>query len=162
MEPEQLMSLEIVKTIALSIGAGAALFTAVQALRAFQTNLKVRRAEWLSTLYDSFYVKSELKGIRAALDYPGSEHDELLRCIDSDKENWVRLEPLVDYLNFFEFIAVLWIMNQLSIEEIKLMFGYYLRRLGEERSVVEFCREGGFKNLLRLLEKLGYVESAKT
>lgn len=153
------MELEVLKTIALSIGAGAALFTAIQAIRAFQTNLKVRRAEWLSTLYESFYVKTELKGIRAALDYPGLEHDELLRCIGSDKENWVRLEPLVDYLNFFEFIAVLWKMKQLSLEEIKLMFGYYLRRLGEERSIVDFSREGGFRSLLRLLEKLRYVES---
>jgi hypothetical protein len=160
MDPEPVLQLEIVKTVALSIAAGAALLTAVQALRAFRTNLKIRRAEWLSTLHDSFYVRSELKGVRAALDYPGSEHDELLRCIDSDKENWVRLEPLIDYLNFFEFIAVLWTMKQLSIEEIKLMFGYYLRRLAGEQKVVEFGREGGFKNLLRLLEKLGYDESA--
>jgi len=162
MKPEQLVCLELVKTILLTIGAAATVSTVVLALLTFRTNLKVRRAEWLSTLYDSFYVKSELKAIRAALDYRGSEHDELLSCIDSDQENWVRLEPLVDYLNFFEFIAVLWTMNQLSITEIELMFGYYLRLLGKEPSVVEFCRENEFKNLIRLLEKLGYVESAKT
>lgn len=91
-------------------------------------------AEWLSTLYDSFYVRPELKGIRAALDYRGPERDELLRCIDSDKENWVRLEPLVDYLNFLEFIAALWKMNQLSIKEIRRMFGYYLDNLGKNRA----------------------------
>lgn len=127
----------------------------------FVRNTRVRRAEWLSSLYDTFYVKPHLKGVRAALDYEGSEHDELIRCIQSDKENWVRLEPLVDYLNFFEFIAVLWRMGQLSKKEIRLLFGYYLRNLGTKPTVEGFCRDNGFKNLVRLLEKLRYVESVK-
>lgn len=139
----------------LVLAAAAALLTWLT----FWKSLRLRRAEWLSRLYESFYVKPELKAVRAALDYEGEAKRELLRCVESDPENAKVLEPLVDYLNFFEFIAVLWTMKQLSLDEIQLLFGYYLRRLGEEPRIVEFCREGGFKNLLRMLEKLGYVGS---
>jgi hypothetical protein len=141
--------------VALVLAAAAALLTWLT----FWKNLRLRRAEWLSRLYESFYVKPELKAVRAALDYDGEARRELLRCVESDPENAKALEPLVDYLNFFEFLAVLWTMKQLSLDEIQLLFGYYLRRLAEEPGIVKFCREGGFKNLLRMLEKLGYVGS---
>jgi hypothetical protein len=125
----------------------------------FWNNLKVRRAEWLSRLHESFYLRPELKPIRAALDYEGEANRELFRCIESEPENAKTLEPLVDYLNFFEFIAVLGEMDQLSDREIKLMFGYYLTGIGESRTLVRFCEKGGFKNLLRLLKRMGHVPS---
>lgn len=120
----------------------------------WRQTLKVRRAEWLSRLYESFYVKPELKEIRAALDYPGPKLDRLHHCILEDPDNSAELEPLVDYLNFFEFIAVLERMKQLSVREIRLMFGYYLGELAKDSVVLGFCRDGGFKNLLALLGEL--------
>ena len=125
----------------------------------FFRNTRVRRAEWLGQLYETFYVRPELKGVRATLDYDSASRAELLRCLASDPENSVVLEPLVDYLNFFEFIAALWTMNQLSKKEIRLMFGYYLKMLGNEAEVLKFCRQGGFRNLLRLLDRMGYAPS---
>ena len=98
-----------------------------------------------------------MKAIRAALDYEGDANKELFRCLDADPENAKTLEPLVDYLNFFEFIAVLGEMDQLSDREIKLMFGYYLKGIGESTKIGRFCETGGFKNLLRLLKRMGYV-----
>lgn len=143
------------ETITFLLAAGAAFL----AWLTFWTNLKVRRAEWLSRLYESFYVKPELKPIRAALDYDGEANRELFRCLEFDPENAKTLEPLVDYLNFFEFIAVLGEMDQLSDREIRLMFGYYLKGIGESTKIVQFCENGGFKSLLRLLKRMGYVPS---
>ncbi|HEX9304199.1 MAG TPA: hypothetical protein VGA31_07090 [Thermoanaerobaculia bacterium] len=138
------------ETIALALAVAAAFL----AWLTFWTNLKVRRVEWLSRLYESFYVRPELKAIRATLDYPGPKLDRLHYCIVSDPDNSAELEPLVDYLNFFEFIAVLKRMSQLSEKEIRLIFGYYLGELAKDSVVLKFCRDGGFKNLLALLGKL--------
>lgn len=140
-----------------AITLGLAALAAVLGWLTFLTNLRLRRAEWLSRLYEGFYVKPELKAVRAALDYEGPQRAELLRCLTSDPENAEVLEPLVDYLNFFEFIAALWKMNQLSTKEIGLMFGYYLKTLAADAEVVKFCRQGGFRNLLALLDRMGYV-----
>ncbi len=139
--------LEIVKTALLAVGAFAA-------YRTYRTNLRVRRAEWLSSLYETFYVKPELKEIRAVLDYPGAKRERLHDCIASDPDNSTELEPLVDYLNFFEFIAVLRKKKQLSVEEIQLMFGYYLGELAKDPAIRKFCEDGGFKNLSALLGEL--------
>ncbi|HEU5251189.1 MAG TPA: hypothetical protein VFW15_14465 [Thermoanaerobaculia bacterium] len=139
--------------ISIALAAGGFLLAAWT----FWKNTRIRRAEWLFQLYEAFSVRPELKPTRAALDYEGEPNRELFRCLDSDPENSKVLEPLVDYLNFFEFIAVLWRMGQLSVRETKLMFGYYLKGIGESKRLVQFCEKGGFRNLLSLLRKIGYA-----
>jgi hypothetical protein len=120
----------------------------------FRKNTRIRRAEWLASLYDKFYENRNLKDTRALLDYPSAERDELFRCLASDPDNARALEPLVDYLNFFEFVASLWQLGQLKTEEVEMMFEYYLRDLAKKPEVMGFIEKEGFERLQALIARM--------
>jgi len=63
-------------------------------------------------------------------------------------------EKLVDYLNFFEFIASLWKLRQLPIEEIQMMFDYYIRRIGTHGFLMEYLQAQGFEGVLQLAREV--------
>jgi hypothetical protein len=123
----------------------------------FLKNTRVRRAEWLASLYERFYLNLDFKRTRALLDYDSPERTKLLECLETEPENASALEPLVDYLNFFEFVASLWKLKQLKTKEVKMMFEYYIKNLAESRELMNFIRKEGFE---RLEELIGEITSA--
>jgi hypothetical protein len=144
------LNLELIKVLLTAVAAGLALYT-------FWRNLKVRRAEWLASLYERFYLNADFKKIRAILDYDTPERAKLLKCLETEPENASALEPLVDYLNFFSFVASLWKLRQLKTGEVKMMFEYYIKNLARFPELMNFMRREGFK---RLEELIGEIASA--
>jgi hypothetical protein len=138
---------EIIQAVSAAfVGAGVSL-----AAWTFRKNTRIRRAEWLASLYEKFYANPKLRETRALLDYPSAERDKLFRCLSSDPDNAASLEPLVDYLNFFEFVASLWKLGQLRKEEVEMMFEYYLRDLAKKPEVMGFIEKEGFERLKDLI-----------
>ena len=70
-------------------------------------------------------------------------------------------EKLVDYLNFFEFIASLWKLGQLSIQEINLMFEYYIRLLGKFDFLMKYIHDEGFEGLADLVSKVREMNNSR-
>ncbi len=62
-------------------------------------------------------------------------------------------EKLVDYLNFFEFIASLLTMGQLTFEQVNMAFEYYINLLKKHQWLMKYVSEEGFENLRKLLER---------
>jgi hypothetical protein len=60
-------------------------------------------------------------------------------------------EALVDYLNFFEFVASLRRLGQIRSKEVEMLFRYYLSLLHRHPFVLEFVRTQDFENLTALL-----------
>jgi len=114
----------------------------------------VRRAEWLASLYERFYLNVDFKKTRALLDYDSPERTKLLKCMETDPENASTLEPLVDYLNFFEFVASLWKLKQLKTNEVRMMFEYYIKNPAESPELMNFIRREGFERLEELIGKI--------
>jgi hypothetical protein len=116
------------------------------ALWNYHKSAKLERAKWMKELYEKFYEGIELKKIRDLL-------DEGNPAVIS---NWVREEPgsFTDYLNFFEFIGYLHESGQISLEEVRGMFDYYLRSLKENKLVADYIADPnkGFEKLQKLLE----------
>ncbi len=139
--------LEATKVLLAAVAAGLALYT-------FWRNLKVRRAEWLASLYERFYLNEDFKRTRALLDYDSEERTKLLDCLRAEPENARALEPLVDYLNFFEFVASLWKLGQLKTEEVEMMFEYYIRDIAKKPEVMGFVRKEGFERLQELIARI--------
>jgi hypothetical protein len=81
-------------------GTVAALFAIYWGLYQYSRNWRLERARWLASLYEKFYEKENLKKIRQTLDREGN----LQKLKDSVSD-----EPaeFTDYLNFFEFVAIL-------------------------------------------------------
>lgn len=117
----------------------------------YYKNSKLEKAKWLNSLFEKFFFHEKYAEIRQLLDYSGKEEiDELKSVIKAHSQEELE-EKLVDYLNFFEFISSLKKMNQLSIEEIRMMFEYYIRRLGDYDFMMEYLDDEGFNGLKELV-----------
>jgi gamma-glutamylcyclotransferase (GGCT)/AIG2-like uncharacterized protein YtfP len=117
-----LNNLELIKTLATVIAAAAA----VWGIYVYFSNSRLRRAEWLASLYEKFYERSDLKDIREALDCEGGESADISRFFRDEPREFT------DYLNFFEFVAVLQKARQLTKDEIEALFCYYFELPGAE------------------------------
>ncbi|HEV7764754.1 MAG TPA: hypothetical protein VGQ76_07130 [Thermoanaerobaculia bacterium] len=108
--------------------------------RYFNSSASLRRSSRsLPVRHIIDYAPPRLETLREAVEQGGS--DELV-------------ELFVDYLNFFEFIASLWKLGQLRINEVAMLFQYYLENLTDKPFIVRFIREQGFENLEKLLAAL--------
>lgn len=146
------MSLDHILSIFALLGATVG---GVLSLFFWWQSVKTRRAEWLYSLHEKFYEDSCHKKTRLLLDYrPKEELERLYKGLEEDCYPDV-CEPLVDYLNFFEFIAGLWIMHQLSLKEIRMLFQYYLELLKTHPPVMNFIKRQGFESLHSLLDAVG-------
>lgn len=135
---------DVIAPVFTTIGGIVAAFWA---LLVYRSNARVRRAEWLGSLYEKFYEKNDsLKDIREKLD-----------CDDGHSPDIETLEKLgsgfTDYLNFFEFVALLEKSGQLSTIEIEDLFAYYLDCLERCGPVRRYIPEKGYDQLDRLLLK---------
>lgn len=135
-----------------SLGAVVGLVTAAVALQTYRRDAKLRRAEWLYRLYQQFYENDRFDPIRRLLDYePEGEIDQLARDIEAE-EGTVVHEAFVDYLNFFEFIAVQLKYGNLKRDEVFDMFEYYICRLNKHDFVLKYLRDYGYENLDNLVQ----------
>jgi hypothetical protein len=142
---EWIKGTQIAAHIANVILALGAVIAGVVALQTYRKTAKLERAKWLAGLYEKFYEKSDLKGIREILDCD----DE----ISLDITKLVRDEPsdFTDYLNFFEFVAFLQQEKQLEFREINHIFSYYLNCLERRADIRKYKVSKDYQPLDRLL-----------
>src|SRR6266851_1956301 len=103
-----------------ALGTGAGVLVAAFNYR---SQTKIKRAEWVKSLFEKFYETPTYKEVRVWLDY--NELSEKLSAAD-EKERRANEEKFTDFLNFFEFIGVLYSRHQLSFEQVYEVFDYYL------------------------------------
>jgi hypothetical protein len=128
------------------IGGGWAAWT-------FWRTAKIRRAEWLSNLHAKFFESTNYKTIRRILDYQLEPEFSRLRGAIQTNNYDELVEALVDYLNFFEFVASLERLGQLKTKEISILFQYYLELICKHEFLREYIQTQGFEDLQRLLQR---------
>lgn len=105
-------------------------------------------------LHAKFYEAGAYKRIRHTLDYqPDPDFNNLQVAVTTGGHDEIA-EAFFDYLNFFEFVASLWRIGQLSLREIAMIFEYYLRNLKQHQFVMDFVRQNGFENLDALVAQI--------
>lgn len=122
------------------------------AIATYRRNVRIKRAEWLSSLHSKFFEALTYKRIRQILEARGEEFTSLIQAIADNGTSEV-VELFVDYLNFFEFVASLSELGQLTTSEIDRLFDYYLRQLADEPTIRGFVDTTGFESLERLFLK---------
>ncbi len=133
--------------IAASIGAAITIYI-------YYRNSQLRRAERLYSLFEKFFYQTRYSEIRQLLEYYDPDQVNTLKQGLPNHSKKELEEKLVDYLNFFEFIASLWLLKQLPINEIRMMFDYYIRKLGEYDFIMEYLRREGFEGLIKLVKEV--------
>lgn len=117
----------------------------------YYRNSYLQRAQWLYSLFEKFFHQSNYREMRLLLDHEKSEDIERLKAtLKSDCEAQLE-EQLVDYLNFFHFIASLWKLGQLPLKEIQMMFQYYICRLADFPFLMQYIHDEGFDGLAELI-----------
>jgi hypothetical protein len=146
---------DIVAVVLALIGAGIALAT-------YRRSVRLKRAEWIDKLHEKFYESSNYKHIRQLLDYPHDpELEELRKGLAGENPDIELCESFVDYLNFFEYIASLWRLKQVSVKEVLMLFEYYLGLLNKHDFAKKFIRKYGFESLEMLLQQVQPPAGAK-
>jgi hypothetical protein len=140
-----------IKDIATIVGVLLSLTAILWGIYVYSRNSRLERAKWLERLYQRFYENTSLKEMR-----------EIIDCTDDD--GLARVRELVerqpaeftDYLNFFEFVAILESNGQLRLDEVKDLFSYYLKCLHSNTDVREYIGDpdNGFEKLDSLFGKL--------
>lgn len=135
------------KTVAEIVYYGSAILAALGALFIYRRNSRLERVKWLSALYDKFFESDRYKETRDILDTPAN----------SDRVNELVIKEeakFTDYLNFFEFVAILTVNKQLREREVNDLFNYYLECLKRHDRVRGYIssEENGYERLRKLLE----------
>jgi hypothetical protein len=140
-----------VLTHAEKISGLAAAAGVLWAVWVYYGKLRLERAKWLSSLYSKFYEAENLKNVRNTLDESGpypEDTQERIETMVNDQD-----PDFTDYLNFFEFMAYLEHLGQLSEKDVKALFDYYLRNLSKHKKVREYIDKdrNGFGYLKQVL-----------
>ena len=128
------------------------------------------KSKWLLQLYEKLFEDGQFKDVRRKLDY--GDTDEIKMLIHRDAQGLpfseaqqATFDLFTDYLNFFEFIARLKEIGQLTSADIDATFNYYLILLTKLRNpeIRQYLKKEGFENLDKLLlEYENQVQAGRT
>jgi hypothetical protein len=136
-----------------ALGGVIALAGFAMALLTFMQSVRTKRAEWLASLHKDFFESGRYDTVRRILDYePRVEYARLRNAVE--KEMHVpAIDELHRYLNFFEFLAGLRKLNQISDDEIIGLFDYDLKLIRRTDFIGDTLREHGYERLADLLDR---------
>jgi hypothetical protein len=123
----------------------------VVAVLNYRNQVRIKRAELLKSLFEKFYENSTYKEVRVWLDY-GHLHTKLTE--ENVERREINEEKLTDFLNFFEFIGVLYTSNQLTFRLVSEVFDYYLKKIKGDADCQGWIREYSFEKLKALLRRV--------
>jgi flagellar motility protein MotE (MotC chaperone) len=149
------MSLDDAVKIFQIIAFAAAALGIGYSAKTYAANRNIKRAEWLKELFDRFYKDNDFGEIRKEIDNDDTDNTRLkafLAVNNGNITNEDNEEKLINFLNFFEFIAVLEKKTkQLTKEKIKDLFRYYLRKIKSNVFLAGYIKKYDFENLRNLL-----------
>jgi hypothetical protein len=136
----------IIDILAKAIGSISVLIVVLN----YRNQVRIKRAEWLKSLFEKFFENQLYKEARGWLDY--DELGEKLSVPD-DREKRNNEEKFTDFLNFFEFMGVLHFRGELTMKEVNEVFDYYLKKIKHEENCRVWINKYGFEKLNKLLLK---------
>lgn len=117
----------------------------------YRRSVRTRRAEWLSSLHEKFFENGRYDEIRQLLDYADDPGFAALESAVREGRFSLMANELYRYLNFFELLASLRRLGQISDEEILTLFEYDLRMITRHRFIIDALAPQGFERLPELL-----------
>jgi hypothetical protein len=144
---------EIVKTLAGIVG----ILGVPAAYVTYRRSVRTRRADWLASLHEKFFETDRYTRIRRVLDYRQEpEYSRLVQAVAAET-----FDPLTDefyrYLNFFELLASLRSLGQISDEEISALFEYDIRMIADQHFILDALRPQGFERLSDLIRTIPFL-----
>ena len=133
--------------IKLAAGAGA-LVAVIVAVVNYRAQTRLKQAEWLKSLFEKLFENSNYKEVRMWLEY-GQLHGRL--TVEDQQLREINEEKFTDFLNFFEFIAVLHARDHLTEDQVYDVFDYYLKKIRSDEDCQLWINQNSFEKLKALL-----------
>lgn len=114
----------------------AGIVAALSSYFLYRRNSTRERMKWLFDLYKRFYNEEKFQDMSTKIEAGDT------KFIEQDQKE--PLQNLDQYLNFFEFVGILWKQKEIELDEIKDMFDYPLRQIAKSSSVLDYVREYGY------------------
>src|SRR5579863_1331097 len=121
------------------------------ALLNYRNQVRIKRDELVKSLYEKFFENNSYKEVRVWLDY-GHLHARL--TVEDGQQLEINEEKFTDFLNFFEFIGVLYTSRQLTFKLVSEVFDYYLRKIKVDADCKDWIDRYSFEKLKALLRKV--------
>ena len=125
------MTLDDVRNVAQILFYFVSALGVLGALWTYRANQLLERTKWASALYDRFYERPDLKGIRQALDCDANSA-EVAELVARERADFT------DYSNFFEHVAYLVKRRQISKADADAYFQYYFSCLKRHTAVRDY------------------------
>ncbi len=135
-------------TIASLVAAGV---SAAFAARSYGQSVRLKRAEWLRGLHERFYESDLYREIRRILDYESEPEFSRIKEHLIAETHDAYVEQLFDYLNFFEFVAGLLTLKQVTFDDLMLLFEYHLNVIARDEAIMDHVAGAGYEQLTALL-----------
>jgi hypothetical protein len=121
------------------------------ALLNYRNQVRIKRAELAKSLYEKFFENNIYKEVRVWLDY-GHLHARL--TAEDEQQREINEEKFTDFLNFFEFISVLYTSRQLTFKLVYEVFDYYLKKIKTDADCKDWIERYSFEKLKILLKRI--------
>ena len=121
------------------------------ALLNYRSQVRIKRAELVKSLFEKFFENDSYKEVRVWLDYG---HLRARLNVEDQAQREINEEKFTDFLNFFEFIGVLYTSNQLTFNLVREIFDYYLEKIKADDDCRDWIDRYGFEKLKALLKKV--------
>jgi hypothetical protein len=130
------------------VGGVALATTGVVSVQQYWRNSRQQRLRWLEDLNKRFYDDKTFAEVRGWLEtkQPDVLQEEIGRDIKID-EKWNY------FLHFFQFLGYLKSSSQIRLEDIRMMFSYWLEKLDKAEHKA-YMDKNGYGELHRLLDKV--------
>lgn len=148
------MDWAIAADIATVFGAILAGTGGLGAFITYRRSLRTRRSEWLGSLHRQFFESEKYDRIRSILYYQIEPQYSALSTAVREQQYHELVMDLWRYLNFFELIASLHSVREISLSEAAGLFDYDLQLIGSRSFIVERLEAEGFRHLPRILRQL--------
>lgn len=143
---------DVVKTL----GGLVAIVGAPLAYLTYRRSVKTKRAEWLQSLHGKFFETERYTAIRRVLDYSEEPTYSALAGAVASGTHHPLADELWRYLNFFELLAGLKQLGQISDKEIVRLFDYDLRLIQRQEFIMKALDPEGFDGLAHLLRTVRF------
>jgi hypothetical protein len=141
--------------IATVLAGLVAVLSAPFATYTYRKSVRAKRAEWLASLHEKFFETDRYSRVRRILDYREEpSYSQLATAVAEGRSDPLAAE-LFRYLNFFELLASLRDLGEISPTEIKVLFEYDLKALQEHQFIRDALSPEGFERLPELFRLIG-------
>lgn len=150
------MNWSLIAEVLKAAGGAVALLGIPITYLAYNRSVQTKRAQWLASLHENFFETDRYNEIRRVLDYAEEpSYAQLAAAVAAGTYHPIA-DELWRYLNFFEFLAGLRQLGQISDKEIIRLFDYDLRLIRKQEFIMNALDPEGFDGLVILLRTVRF------